>query len=294
MAEERDFPTVAPEALAPGQLLRSLDLGARKGLGQNFLAGRSALRRILLALDLQPDDVVVEIGAGLGTLTGFLAAQARGVVAVELDDNLFHYLSVRFRPFEAVRIVHGDILDLQPRDLFAEGVGPYKVVGNLPYYITSAALRHVLDWEPAPQVIVVMVQEEVARRIVARPGDLSLLALMVQLRARAEIAARVPAGAFVPRPKVDSAVLRIVPEPDRRLSPEVEERLFELARSAFQQKRKTLLNSLPPSAGSSREDLTRLLATQGISPSARPQELSPDQWVALARATLTDSGGPSV
>ncbi|MGI6208616.1 MAG: 16S rRNA (adenine(1518)-N(6)/adenine(1519)-N(6))-dimethyltransferase RsmA [Anaerolineae bacterium] len=291
MSEERDFPTLAPEALAPAQLLRTLDRGARKALGQNFLAGKSALRRILLALDLQPGDVVVEIGAGLGTLTGFLAATAREVVAVELDDDLAHYLAERFRPVGTVRLVHGDILDLTPADLLTDTGEPYKVVGNLPYYITSAAIRHVLSWEPTPQVIVVMVQEEVARRIVAKPGDLSLLALMVQLRARAEMVARVPAGAFVPRPKVDSAVVRIVPDPARRLEPEVEEHLFELARAGFQQKRKTLVNSLAGVAGMAREDLAQLLQDLGINPSARAQELSPDQWIALARAIRPEPGG---
>lgn len=284
MADETDFRTLAPEALAPARLLRSLDLGARKTLGQNFLASKAALRHILLALDLRSSDVVIEIGAGLGTLTGFLAAQACQVIAVELDDSLYHYLAGRFQSIETVHVVHGDILDLAPADLLLELHRPYKVVGNLPYYITSAALRHLLEWDPVPQAIVVMVQAEVARRIVAKPGDLSLLALMVQLRARAEIVARVPAGAFVPRPKVDSAIVRIVPEPARRLDPETEEGLFELARSAFQQKRKTLLNSLANAIQIPRPDLAQFLQGLGISPAARAQELTVEQWVALARA----------
>lgn len=285
MAEDRDFPTLTPEALAPAQLLRSLDLGPRKALGQNFLASKSALRRILLALDLRPGDAVVEVGAGLGTLTGFLAAQAGQVVAVELDDNLARYLAERFHGVRTVRVVPGDVLDLTPAELLSDVAQPYKVAGNLPYYITSAALRHILGWDPAPQVIVVMVQEEVARRIVARPGELSLLALMVQLRAQAEIAARVPAGAFVPRPKVDSALLRIVPDPARRPHPALEKQLFALARSAFHQKRKTLLNSLTGVVPISRQDLAQLLLDLGINPAARAQELTTDQWQALARAT---------
>ncbi len=287
----REFATLFPEGLAPGRLLRSLELTARKGMGQNFLAGKAALRQVLLALDPGPDDLVVEIGAGLGTLTGFLAASAGRVVAVELDDSLAGHLENQFAPAHGVGIVRGDILCLSPADLGISATTPYKVVGNLPYYITSAALRHVLAWEPRPQVLVVMVQEEVARRIVAKPGDLSLLALMVQLAGAAEMVARVPAGAFVPPPKVNSAVVRIVPRPQSLLPPEQEATLWRLARAGFQQKRKTLANSLAGALPFAKGDIGTMLTSLGISPSARAQELSLEQWIALTRKAQEFSDG---
>lgn len=285
MGAEREFSTLYPEGLAPGRLLRSLDLAARKGLGQNFLAGKSALRQVLLALDPQPDDVVVEIGAGLGTLTGYLAAEAGRVLAVELDDHLAGHLEGQFAGAGNVQVVRGDILALHPSDLGLASGSRYKAVGNLPYYITSAALRHVLGWVPTPEVLVVMVQEEVARRIVARPGDLSLLALMVQLAGAAELVARVPAGAFVPPPKVNSAVVRIVPHSQPRVTPAEEDQLFRLARAAFQQKRKTLANSLAGAVPLSKSSLGRLLESVGLSPSTRAQQVSLEQWIALTAAT---------
>ncbi len=291
MAGEPEFTTLFPEGLAPGRLLRSLELTARKGLGQNFLAGRAALRRVLLALDPGPDDLVVEIGAGLGTLTGFLAASAGHVVAVELDDGLADHLESQFAAVAGLRVVRGDILALGPAELGISPATPYKAVGNLPYYITSAALRHVLGWQPRPLVFVVMVQEEVARRIVAPPGDLSLLGLMVQLAGRAEMVARVPAGAFVPPPKVNSAVVRIMPRNQPLLPPEQEETLWRLARAAFQQKRKTLANSLAGALPVAKEEIGGMLASLGLSPSARAQELSVEQWMALTRSVQESIDG---
>lgn len=284
MGHGSQYGTLAPEALAPSRLLRSLGLAARKGLGQNFLASKSAIHHILMALDLRPDDSVIEVGAGLGVLTGFLAANAAAVYAVELDDALAAYLSDRFAEATQVRVVHADILSLSPVDVLGQPPGPYKVVGNLPYYITSAALRHVLSWRPAPAVVVVMVQLEVARRIAARPGEMSLLSLMVQLSGTAEIAAKVPAGAFVPPPQVDSAIVRIVPHPKPLLPPEQEEALFRLARAGFQQRRKTLLNSLGQALALPKDEIGRILAAIGAEPSARPQELSVPQWIALTGA----------
>lgn len=285
MSEQQEFHTLAPESLAPAQLLRSLGLQARKHLGQNFLASTAALRQILLALEISYSDIVVEIGAGLGTLTGYLVAHASQVVAIELDDSLASYLENRFQDLPGFRLVHGDVLTLNPDDLLPGREPIYKVVGNLPYYITSAAIRHLLSWQPLPALVVVMVQEEVAQRMTAGPGDMSLLSLMVQLSGPAEIVARVPAGAFIPRPKVDSAIIRIIPI-ENRLSPDEEEALFHLARAAFQQRRKTLLNSLSGPLSLSKKALAELLESVGISPIARPQSLSLDQWRSLAGLTV--------
>jgi 16S rRNA (adenine1518-N6/adenine1519-N6)-dimethyltransferase len=281
-----ELPTLVPAGLAPGRLLRALGLEARKGLGQNFLTSKSALQLIVRALDLAPDDTVVEVGAGLGALTGYLAACAGQVVAVELDEALEAYLREAFAGVPGFRLVHGDILELGPGDLLAHGTHEYKLVGNLPYYITSAALRHLLDWQPPPLVLVVMVQYEVAKRITARPGDMSLLALMVQLRGAADVVARVPAGAFVPAPKVDSAIVRIRPYPVPLASAAQEKRVFRLARAGFQQRRKMLLNSLSSGLSMPKAALGQALARLNIAGKARAEDLSVSQWMDLAAALL--------
>jgi len=278
-----EFRTVAPEALAPGRLMRSLGLAPRKGLGQNFLVSKSALRHIMGALELCGGDTVIEVGAGAGTLTGFLAAHAGAVVAVELDDRLAEYLRLRFAEVQNVRIVQADILAVVPQDLLPSTTVRYKVAGNLPYYLTSAAIRQVLDWRPSPELMVVMVQEEVARRIVAAPGDMSLLSLMVQLAGRPEMVARVPPGAFVPAPKVSSAIVRVRPYPERLASAQLEAAVFELARAGFHQRRKTLLNALASGGGMQREQARRLVESVGLPEKARAEELSAQQWIELAR-----------
>jgi len=290
MTASQEFHTVTPEALAPARLLRSLGLEPRKRLGQNFLASKTALRQILLSLEIQPGQVVIEIGPGLGTLTGYLAVHAEKVLAVELDTNLASYLQDRFAAFSQVEVIQGDILRLTPSDLLPDGGQRYKVVGNLPYYITSAALRHVLWWAPRPERVVVMVQEEVARRMTASAGEMSLLSLMVQLHGIPEIAALVPAGAFVPRPKVDSAIVKIVPHRHSPASPDEENRLFRLARAAFQQRRKMLLNSLRTVLPFPKEKIGQLLAQTGIPQAARAQDLGLEQWLALVRAAATLTG----
>ena len=194
-------------------LLREAGLRPRKGLGQNFLVDDAALQQIVEAAGLTPADAILEIGPGVGTLTALLAARARRVLAVELDANLVNLLRREFSGASNVAILHGDILAVAVERLRLEmGLAAgdrYKVVANLPYYITSAVLRHLLEAEPRPSCMVVTVQQEVARRIVAAPGDLSLLAISVQLYGVPRIVAHIPAGAFYPAPKVDSAVLRV-------------------------------------------------------------------------------------
>ena len=283
MSQQPEFATLAPEALAPARLLRDLGLEPKKHLGQSFLASSSAVRQILLALELG-EDQVVEIGPGLGTLTGYLAQRASTVVAVELDEELSNYLSHRFSGLPHVMIVQADVLDVSPADLPLDHNRPYKLVGNLPYYITSPILRWVLSWEPGPQLVVIMVQEEVARRMVAEPGQISLLSLMVQLRGKPEVTHRIPAGSFVPRPRVNSAIVRVIPHAQPAVDAEEEARLFRLARAAFQQRRKMLQNSLQSVLSCPKECIVQLLDGVGIPHAARPQDLSVQQWIGLARA----------
>jgi 16S rRNA (adenine1518-N6/adenine1519-N6)-dimethyltransferase len=264
-------------------LLRAYGLHPRKGLGQSFLINQSALERIVAAADLLPEDTVVEVGAGLGTLTRLLAGQAGRVVAVELDSGLVRILRDELADLSNVEIIHGDILQLPDLGFPHRG---YKVVGNLPYYITSAVLRRFLEKEPRPRIMVVTVQREVAERIVAGPGEMSLLALSVQYYGHPSIVMRLKAGSFYPAPQVDSAVVRIDvgEQPTVALGQGIdEEALFGVARAGFGQKRKTLRNALSAGLRLAPGWVEEALGQAGIDPRRRAQTLSLEEWVEVTR-----------
>ncbi len=263
-------------------VLRAHGFQPRKRLGQNFLTDPVALERIVSAADLSPEDVVVEVGAGVGTLTRALAKQAERVLALELDDCLVEILREQLADLPTVDILHGDVLQFSGYGLVHLG---YKVVANLPYYITSAVLRHFLERVPRPELMVVTVQREVAERIVARPGGMSLLAISVQYYGQPRIVARIPAGAFYPPPKVDSAVVRIDldEEPAVTLAEGTgEAAFFRVVRAGFSQKRKTLRNSLSAGLGLSPAEVEAALAQAGIDPRRRAQTLSLPEWARVA------------
>jgi 16S rRNA (adenine1518-N6/adenine1519-N6)-dimethyltransferase len=263
-------------------LLRAYDLHPKKGLGQHFLADQAALDRIVAAADLTAADTVLEIGPGLGTLTSLLAERAGRIVAVELDDRLAAVLAERLADRPNVEVRPGNILRISD---FASLVGPsYKVVANLPYYITSAVLRHLLERQDQPDLVVVTVQREVAERIVAVPPDMNLLAVSVQFYGRPRIVARIPAGAFYPPPKVDSAVVRI----DVRDEPAVPLRegtavadFFRVVRAGFGHKRKTLRNALSAGLGLAPATVEQALTQAGIDPRRRAETLSLQEWADL-------------
>ena len=264
------------------ELVRRYGIDPKRSLGQNFLIDAGYLDKIVAAAELAPSDTVLEIGPGLGTLTERLAAQAGSVVAVELDDRLIELLRGRFAAQPSVRIVHGDILELAPGSLV--GDEGYKVVANLPYYITSAVLRHVLEAEPRPALAVVMVQKEVAERICAQPGNLSLLAVSVQFYAAPRVVLRVPAGAFYPRPQVDSAVLRLDVYAQPPVSDVSPARFFEVARAGFGQKRKQLANRLSAGLSLPKATVLAALADAGIDPARRAETMALDEWRRLVLA----------
>ncbi len=263
------------------RLLSKHGLEPNKSFGQNFLLSRRALRAILQAADLHPDESVLEVGAGTGLLTIELAQRARRVVAVELDRAILPLLRETTAPYPNVEILPRDVLTVQPEEVFGET--PYKVVANLPYYITSLILRHLLEAANPPRRLVVMVQREVAERMIAGPGDLSLLGLSVQFFGRPEIVAYVPPGAFYPPPKVESAVVRIDVYPEPLLPPEERNAFFGIAHAGFAEKRKQIHNSLARNLHVSREEVAEWLAEANIDPMRRPQTLSLDEWLALTR-----------
>ena len=260
-------------------ILKRYGLRADKSLGQNFLQDPIALEKITAAAGIRPTDSVLEIGPGLGSLTRYLAVSAQEVVAVELDENLIPPLRTVIAPYANIRLIHGDILKFPPAELVHQS--GYLVVANIPYYITSAIIRHLLENEPKPRRIVLTIQKEVADRICAAPGDMSLLALSVQVYGEPRIAARIPAGAFFPAPKVDSAVLCLDVYPEPQIKRESLETFFKLIKAGFSQKRKTLRNSLSSGLHISPMEAADLLTRAGIDPQRRAETVSIPEWQRL-------------
>jgi 16S rRNA (adenine1518-N6/adenine1519-N6)-dimethyltransferase len=260
-------------------LLRKHHLDPHKGLGQNFLVDHAILNKIVQAADVSPQDHVLEIGAGLGSLTCALAEAARQVTAVEIDRKLIPILQEVVSPFTNVRVVFGDMLKLNPTELM--GDSPYLVVANIPYYITSALIRHLLAGQSKPGRLVLTMQKEVAGRICAGGGEYSLLALSVQVFGTPRTVLTIPAGAFYPAPKVDSATLRIDLYPEPLIPSPYLDCFFSLARMGFSQKRKTLRNTLSAGLHWSGDQAADLLKAADIDPGRRAQTIEIPEWRTL-------------
>lgn len=259
----------------------------KKSLGQHFLKDKSVPPRIAEAANLQPGDLVIEVGPGLGVLTDELAQRLdpdKGkLIAVELDDDLLPTLRERFASRPHVTFVQADVLDTSTKDL--SGGAPYKVVANLPYYITSAILRHFLDAEHKPTSLTVMVQREVADRMTAKPPEMSLLAVAVQFYGKPRTVFRVPPGAFRPPPKVDSAVVHIevYADNERPVQPPNEREFFRVVQAGFSQRRKQLVNTLASGLDITKDAAREALHTAGVEPSRRAETLTLDEWGELER-----------
>lgn len=270
-------------------ILRQFGLHPDKKLGQNFLIDPAALERIIQVAEIHPSDCVLEIGPGLGSLTQYLATNSRQVVAVELDHKLMPALAQILAEHSNVTLVEGDILALNPVELIHQGClvdeqtdfSDYLVVANIPYYITSALIRHLLGAPVKPARLVLTVQREVAERICAVPGDLSLLALSVQVFGEAKVKTRIPAGAFYPAPQVDSAVVRVDLYQEPLISELWLKDFFRLAKAGFSQKRKTLRNALSGGLGFRPQDVSDLLTAAGIDPQRRAETVSLAEWQSL-------------
>jgi 16S rRNA (adenine1518-N6/adenine1519-N6)-dimethyltransferase len=263
------------------RLLREHGLRPRQRLSQRFLADEGVLERIVAAAEIAPTDTVLEVGPGLGTLTRALAARAGRVIAVELDAQLVAILHQRLADYPNVTIVQGDILQLAPAELVGPHT-PYLVVANLPYYITALILRHFLEATRPPERLVLMVQKEVAQRILATPGQMSLLAVSVQFYARPRLVGYVPAAAFYPRPQVDSAIVCLdvcsqppVPVDDVR-------DFFRVVAAGFSQPRKQLKNALAHALGLPIAAVIDALTAAEIAPQQRAESLSLSDWARLA------------
>ncbi len=253
----------------------------RKRFGQHFLTDPNILHRIVAAANVEPGDVVLEIGPGLGSLTRALLESGARVASVEIDRDLVRSLSEQARANPQLTVIEGDFLTAPPHTWLERagiGQGRYKVVANLPYYITSAILRRLLEAQYQPDSMVVMVQREVARQITARPGEMSLLAVSVQFYGEAQMVGMVPAGAFRPPPKVDSAIVRVIVQHPSRF-PEVDpDRFFKLVRAGFGEKRKQLRNSMARSLQMAPEEVGIKLARARIDSRRRAETLSLEEW----------------
>jgi len=277
------------------RLLRRFDLRVRKGLGQHFLIDEEALKLITVAAQLTPADVVMEIGPGLGVLTREIAKQAAWVLAIELDNKLAAILKQTLASFNNVTIINADILRIAPEALLQEtkaefpsgvsGLSRYKVVANLPYYITSPTLRHFLEASVKPQIMVVMVQKEVAEGIVAEPGRMSLLSVSVQLYGEPTIVGYVPAQCFYPAPEVDSAILRIDLYPQPAAGVTDESGFFEVVRAGFCASRKQIGNSLAQGLELPKAEVLSLLDEAGVVPQRRAETLTLEEWARLWRVS---------
>lgn len=276
-ADELDAAHLGRESVE--RYLRRHDLAARKRLSQNHLADGAVLERIVEAAEVVPGEHLVEVGPGIGILTGPLLEAGARVTAVEVDERLAAHVRARFGDDPAFELVEADILDVDIGDLVK---GPWSLVANVPYHITSPILHLVLGSEQPPERFVMMVQREVAERIAAAPGGMSYLSVFVQYHAAVRVAFTVPAAAFEPAPEVDSAIL-LGRTRQRRLGPAAEDDLWRLVQAGFRERRKMLHNVLARQlTGVPRERVDAALEASDIASHRRPQTLSVEEWLRLA------------
>ena len=272
------------------EVIKKHDFTFQKKYGQNFLIDERVLGRIIDAAQITPEDCVVEIGPGIGTLTQYLAEAARQVVAVEIDKMLIPILSETLAPYDNVAVIHGDILKTDLWEIAEKynGGKPVRIVANLPYYITTPIVMELLEGRSPVRSITVMVQKEVADRMQAGPGskDYGALSLAVQYYSKPEIAALVPPNCFIPRPNVGSAVIHLDLENAAPVPVKNEKLMFRLIRASFNQRRKTLANGIKNASDLpySREQALEALESLGLDERVRGEALTLDQFVALADA----------
>ncbi len=263
------------------ELLKNHETRASKGLGQNFLIDRNVLEKIIKSAELNPDDTVLEIGPGIGTLTQELAESAGKVIAIEKDKKMVAILAETLKDCGNVEIINADALK------FKADIKKYKVVANIPYYITSPLIRKFLETENQPEFLVLMVQKEVAQRICSRPPDMSLLSVSVQFYAEPKIVSMVLKNCFWPAPKVDSAILKITPKNvGLPLSPEL---FFKIVKAGFTQPRKQLVNNLTTLKSLNGVKLDKYKTTEwllknNLKPNQRAETLKIDDWINLTKS----------
>lgn len=267
-----------------------------KSLGQNFITDRNVLEQIIEGADIGPEDLVIEIGPGIGVLTAEAAERAARVVAVEIDEKLIPILKETLGGFDNVRILNRDILKTDLKEIIreeAEGgtfTGDVRVIGNLPYYITTPIIMKLLEEAVPAASITIMMQKEVADRIRSGPGTKSYGAISVGVQYYCDVnkVASVPRDVFIPQPKVDSTVLNLVPLKEKRIQAADEKVFFSCVKAAFAQRRKTLLNSLSSAGGMEKDTVRRILENAGIDPGRRAETLTMEEFGRLADEVVNE------
>jgi len=259
--------------------LDKLGLKPSKGLGQHFLIENAAYQKIVAAGQIERGEVVLEVGPGLGTLTEVLLEAGAEVIAVEKDRKLISFLESEFKE-KNIKIIEGDILEMNPKELGLQDRG-YKVIANIPYYITSKLLRNIFELWPQPKLLVLLVQHEVAHRIMAKPPHLNILAISVQYYAKPKIISKVSRQSFSPPPDVDSAIIQLT-STDKKPDREAEKRFFRVVRMGFSSKRKKLANNLSAGLKIDKKLTEKILSEAGIGLDSRPENLTIDQWQKIA------------
>lgn len=279
------------------ELIQKHQFVFQKKFGQNFLIDPHVLDKIIRAAQIEKEDVVLEIGPGIGTMTQCLAESARQVIAVEIDDHLIPILQETLKDYDNVKVIHGDILKVDIHALAREyhQGKPLKVVANLPYYITTPIIMGLFEEHVPVDSITVMVQKEVAQRMEAGPGtkDYGALSLAVQYYAKPYLVANVPPNCFIPRPNVGSAVIRLTCHTKPPIEVEDEKLMFNLIRASFNQRRKTLQNGLNNAAeiSYSKEEIAQVIESLGLPPAVRGEALTLEQFGALANGFSRISNG---
>lgn len=259
-------------------ILRQIGLRPQQAAGQNFLLDETVAEAMVDAAGVGEGDTVLEIGPGLGVLTDALLERGAQVVAVELDQRLFAYLQDKYRAKNNLKLMQGDIFRVNLHDYVQDG--KYQLVANLPYSATSLIFRNFLSLAPRPTSLTTMIQRDVAERIVAQPGQMSVLSVMVQYYSQPSMLFDVPATSFTPTPKVVSSVLHC--EVTRAVQ-ETDKAFFQLVRSGFSARRKQLKNTLSASLHRPVGEVEKMLEKANIPPTARAQELSVENWLSLAK-----------
>lgn len=264
------------------EILSKYEAKPSKGLGQNFLIDKRILSKIIESADIKPSDTILEVGPGIGVLTRELAERAGRVISVEKDETMVSILKETLADLKNVEVVNEDILEFTPPQ-------KYKVVANIPYYLTSPLIRRFLEFKNPPEEIILMIQKEVAKRICSNPPDMSLLAVSVQFYAEPKIISYVSKNCFLPSPKVDSAIIKIVPNKAPTINPET---FFEVVKAGFSHPRKQLVNNLTTLKDSNevklnnlnKEQVSKWLLDNNIKPTQRPETLSVSDWVKLTNS----------
>ena len=278
------------------EIIEKYRFSFQKKFGQNFLIDSNILEKIVDSAELTEQDCVLEIGPGIGTMTQYLAEQAREVIAVEIDKNLIPILEETMGDYDNVTVINEDILKVDINRIVQERNGgrPIKVVANLPYYITTPIIMALFEKHIPLQSITIMVQKEVADRMQVGPGtkDYGALSLAVQYYSKPEIVARVPASCFMPRPNVDSTVIRLERYDEPPVEVVDESYLFAVIRASFNQRRKTLANGLTNAGnlGISRPDVEKVLAEMELSPMVRGETLTLKQFAELSSRLYRERG----